>query len=118
MQGGVVPLGEHPFNRALTALYGDIEENFRQHRLRPGESIWGTAPPNGNLPWCMESPDWCHYSGIDLPHYPVRRTEILAIIVRRLNEARRALPNAGYEVTLADKPFTWDETRGFQPPPE
>jgi len=113
-----VPLGDHPFNRALSSIYGEIEANVRQHRLRLEDAPRHGPAPNGGLPWHLESPDWAYYMGIDLPHYPHRRAEVLAIIVRRLNEARRALPNAEYEVTLGDRLFAWDEVQGFQPPPE
>ena len=113
-----MPLGDHPFNRALGAVYGDIEANLRQHRIRLEDQVRNGPAPNGSMPWHLESPDWAYYMAVDLPHYPFRRAEILAIIVRRLNEARRALPQAEYDITLGDRPFAWDEAKGFQPPPE
>ena len=98
MQDGALPSGEHPFNVALDAIHDDVGEEA------PG--------------WRMESPAWAYYSGRNLPGDPARRAEILTSVVRRLNEARRALPNAEYEVTLGDRLFAWDEVQGFQPPPE
>jgi hypothetical protein len=96
--GSALPSDDHPFNLALDAIYDDVEENLRRHRLASNEG----------LPWRMESPDWAYSSGLDLPDDPVRNAEILAIVMRRLREARRALPDAQYEVTLDDKALAWD----------
>ena len=104
---GSLPVGEHPFNRALDAIHDDVTADSRGRKAALVPAMWR-----------MESPDWAYSTGIDLPADTTRHGTILAIVVRRLNEARRALPDAQYEITLDDRPFAWNESTGFQPPPE
>ena len=107
----------HPFCVALEALADGIADNFHRYGIDCDSIAASVGTRDGSLlARSSDTPQWAHRCYLQLPADQPRRGEILALALHHLTAARRALPQAQYEVELGGQRLVWNADVGFQVP--
>lgn len=98
----------HPFWLAVDDLGDAVAKTLKEAGIDPEGLLQTWSTENGShLTISSDTPANAAYFWIYLPKEPAVQTTMLNLILLHLAQARRALPNAGWNVALGGNPLAW-----------
>jgi len=102
----------HPFWLAVDELGDAVVKTLKEAGIEPDGLLKTWSTENGShLTISSDTPANATYFWVYLPKEPAVQTAMLNTIMLHLAKARRALPDAGWNVALGDSLLIWADDR-------
>jgi hypothetical protein len=102
----------HPFWLAVDDLGDAVVKTLNEAGIQPDELLKSWSTENGShLTVSSDAPANAAYFWIYLPKEPAAQSTMLDTILLHLARARRALPNASWEVALGGNALVWADDK-------